>query len=192
MLLTASPMATAFVPMPVARFRSASIQGTTVLVRSTSDRGAMSAVRDELRRTEPRLTVFDARTMDEHLGRFERSIRTAVGPLAGLSLFGLVLATIGLTGVTSYAVARQRAEIGVRLALGAECLHVLGLVLREGTFLVVTGAVLSAAGAFALSRALSALDPDLAQVLGAVWPSYRTPSWKRTRRASRSTGSPPR
>ena len=166
-LLTAGPMATAFVPIPVARFRSASIQGTTVLVRGTSDRGAMAAVRDELRRTDPRLTIFDARTMDEHLERFERSIRSAVSPLAGLSLFGLVLATIGLTGVTSYAVARRRSEIGIRLALGAERLHVLWLVLREGTFLVVTGAVLGAAGAFALSRALSALDPDLARVLGA-------------------------
>ena len=166
-LLTADPMATAFVPVRVARFRSASIQGTTVLVRGTSDRGAMAAVRDELRRTDPRLTIFDARTMDEHLERFERSIRIAVSPLAGLSLFGLVLATIGLTGVTSYAVARRRSEIGIRLALGAERLHVLWLVLREGTFLVVTGAVLGAAGAFALSRALSALDPDLARVLGA-------------------------
>ena len=166
-LVTASPMATAFVPMPVARFRSASIRGTTVLVRAMSDRGAMSAVRDALRRTDPRLTIFDARTMDEHLERFERSIGTAVAPLAGLSLFGLVLATIGLTGVTSYAVTRRRSEIGIRLALGAERLHVLWLVLREGTFLVVTGAVLGATGAFALSRGLSALDPDLAQVLGA-------------------------
>ena len=166
-LLTAGPMATAFVPIPVARFRSASIQGKTVLVRGMADRGAMAAVRDEFRRTHPRLTIFDARTMDEHLERFERMVRTAVSPLAGLSLFGLVLATIGLTGVTSYAVARRRSEIGIRLALGAERLHVFWLVLREGTFLVVTGAVLGAAGAFALSRALSALDPGLAQVLGA-------------------------
>ena len=41
------------------------------------------------------------------------------------------------------------------------------LVLREGTFLVVGGAILGAAGAFAVSRGLSALDPDLARVLGA-------------------------
>ena len=40
------------------------------------------------------------------------------------------------------------------------------LVLREGTFLVVTGAVLGVAGAFAVARALTALDPDLAQILG--------------------------
>lgn len=165
-LRTADPMATAFVQIPAARFHSASIQGTTVLVRGTSDRGAMAAVRDELRRTDPRLTIFDARTMDEHLERFERSIRIAVSPLAGLSLFGLVLATIGLTGVTSYAVARRRSEIGIRMALGAERFHVLWLVLREGTFLVVAGAGLGAAGALAVARALSALDLDLAQILG--------------------------
>ncbi len=165
-LRTADTMATVFVPIPVARFHSASTQGTTVLVRGTSDRGAMAAVRDELRRTDPRLTIFDTRTMDEHLDRFERSIRIAVSPLAGLSLFGLVLATIGLTGVTSHAVARRRSEIGIRLALGAERLHVLWLVLREGTFLVVAGAGLGAAGALAVARALSALDPGLAQILG--------------------------
>ncbi len=77
-----------------------------------------------------------------------------------------MLATIGLTGVTSYAVARRRSEIGIRMALGAKRPHVLWLVLREGTFLVVTGAVLGAAGAFAVARTLSALDPDHAQILG--------------------------
>ena len=165
-LLTGGLVPTAFVPTPVARFGGASILGTTVLVRGMSDRGAMAAARDELRRIHPRLTIFDARTMDEHLERFERNARIAVSQLAGLSLFGLVLATIGLTGVTSYAVARRRSEIGIRMALGAERPHVLWLVLREGTFLVVTGAVLGAAGALAVSHALSALDPGLAQVLG--------------------------
>ena len=162
-----TPVATAFAPIPVERLGSASIQGITVLVRGMSEHSTMAAVRDELSRTHPRLTIFDARTMDEYLERFERIVRITVGQLASLSLFGLVLATIGLTGVTSYAVARQRSEIGIRLALGAERLHVLWLVLREGTFLVLTGAVLGAAGAFALSRGLSALDPDAAQVLGA-------------------------
>ena len=77
-----------------------------------------------------------------------------------------MLATIGLTGVTSHAVARRRSEIGIRLALGGERLHVLWLVLREGTFLVVAGAGLGAAGALAVARALSALDSGLAQILG--------------------------
>ena len=86
-----TPVATAFAPIPVAPFRSASIQGTTVLVRGVSERSPMAAVRGELRRTHPRLTIFDARTMDEYLERFERIVRITVGQLAGLSLFGLVL-----------------------------------------------------------------------------------------------------
>ena len=139
-----------------------------MLVGGMSDGGVMAAVRRELTRTHPRLTIFDARTMDEHLEWFERTIRVGVGLYAGLSLFGLVLATIGLTGVTAYAVARRRVEIGVRLALGARRPHVLWLVLREATFLVVAGALLGAAGALAVTRALSALAADLAQVLATV------------------------
>ena len=163
--LAADAVATAFAPISAAGFGRASSPETTVLVRGMSGGGAMAAVRGDLTRTHPRLTIFDARTMDEHLERFERVIRLGVGQLAGLSLFGLVLATIGLTGVTSYAVTRRRTEIGVRLALGARRSHVLWLVLRESTFLVGAGALLGATGAFALSRVLSALAADLAQIL---------------------------
>ena len=83
-----TPVATAFAPVPVARFRSAWIQGTTVLLRVMSERSAMAAVGGELRRTHSRLTIFDARTMDEYLERFERVVRIGVGQLAGLSLSG--------------------------------------------------------------------------------------------------------
>ena len=166
--LAAAAVATAFAPISAAGLGRASSPETTVLVRGMSGGGAMAAVRGDLTRTHPRLTIFDARTMDEHLERFERLIRINVGQLAGLSLFGLVLAAIGLTGVTSYAVSRRRTEIGIRLALGARRSHVLWLVLRESTFLVVAGAVLGATGAFALSRVLSALAADLAQILATV------------------------
>ncbi|MDE0217629.1 MAG: ABC transporter permease [Spirochaetaceae bacterium] len=166
--LAAAAVATAFVPMSAAGGGRASSPETTVLVRGMSGGGAMAAVRGDLERTHPRLTIFDARTMDEHLERFERLIRLGVGQLAGLSLFGLVLAAIGLTGVTSYAVTRRRKEIGIRLALGARRSHVLWLILRESTFLVVAGALLGATGAFALSRVLSALAADLAQILATV------------------------
>ena len=166
--LATGTAARAFAPIPAAGLGRASGPGTTVLVGGASDGGAMAAVRRELTRTHPRLTIFDARTMDEHLEWFERTIRVGVGLYAGLSLFGLVLATIGLTGVTAYAVARRRVEIGVRLALGARRPHVLWLVLREATFLVVAGALLGAAGALAVTRALSALAADVAQVLATV------------------------
>ena len=166
--LAADAVATAFAPISAAGFGRTSSPEPTVLVRGMSGGGTMAAIRGELTRTHPQLTIFDARTMDEHLERFERLIRTIVGQLAGLAVFGLVLAMIGVTGVTSYAVARRRTEIGIRLALGAQRPHVLWLVLREGTFLVVAGALLGSAGAVALSRALSALAADLAQILATV------------------------
>ena len=165
---TADAVASAFAPIAAARFGRASIPGTTVLVRGMSDGRAIAAVRDELARTHPGLTIFDARTMDEDLERFDRVVGFGVGLFAGLSVFGLVLAVIGLTGVTSYAVARRRNEIGIRLALGAGRPHVLWLVLRESTFLVVAGALLGIAGAFVVSRVLSALIAQLAQLLGTV------------------------
>jgi len=49
----------------------------------------------------------------------------------GIGLFGLILASIGLAGVTAYAVARRRKEIGIRMALGARQDQVLRLVMRK-------------------------------------------------------------
>ena len=147
-----TPVATAFAPIPVTRFRSASVQGTTVRVRGKSRTPPDGRRPRRVEADSRRLTIFDApvrwtSTSSESSG----VVRIAVAQLAGLSLFGLVLATIGLTGVTSYAVARQRSEIGIRLWFGAERPHVLWLVLREGAYLVVTGAVLCAPRARSLS-----------------------------------------
>jgi putative ABC transport system permease protein len=72
-------------------------------------------------------------------------------------VFGLILAAIGLAGVTSYAVVRRRKEIGIRVALGARKAQVLRLVLGEGALLVAVGTVLGFMGAVALAKMLSSL-----------------------------------
>jgi len=69
----------------------------------------------------------------------------------------MLLASIGLAGVTSYAVAQRRKESGIRMALGARRGQVLLLVLREGAALVCAGTVLGFLGAFGMARMLSAL-----------------------------------
>jgi ABC-type antimicrobial peptide transport system permease subunit len=69
-----------------------------------------------------------------------------------------------LAGVTAYAVARRRKEIGIRMALGARGYQVLRLVMKEGTVMVAIGSAMGFAGAFLISRALSSLTFQLDQL----------------------------
>lgn len=69
----------------------------------------------------------------------------------------LLLAAMGIYGVTAYAVAQRTKEIGIRMALGARTTDVLKLVLRNGMSLAMIGAALGVAGAFATTRVMSSL-----------------------------------
>jgi putative ABC transport system permease protein len=96
-------------------------------------------------------------TLGEHLEISRSFLRLALNIYGGIGVFGLVLAVIGLAGVTAYAVARRRKEIGIRMALGARQVQVLRLVLREGAALVTVGTVLGFLGAIAMVKILSSL-----------------------------------
>jgi len=76
-------------------------------------------------------------------------------------MFALLLACIGLGGVTAHAVARRRKEIGIRMALGARARQVQGLVLKEGTVLVAAGTALGLGGAFVMIRVFAAYSSYL-------------------------------
>jgi ABC-type antimicrobial peptide transport system permease subunit len=88
----------------------------------------------------------------------------------GFGLFGLILASVGLAGVTAYSVAQRRQEIGIRMALGARPGQVLRLVMKEGATLVMVGSVLGFLGAWAIGRLLSGLSPEMAETLSAKQP----------------------
>jgi ABC-type antimicrobial peptide transport system permease subunit len=76
---------------------------------------------------------------------------------AGLGVLALVLASVGIYGVVAYSVSRRYREIGIRMALGARALNVLGLILRQTLRPVVVGAVIGIAAAVAASGVLASV-----------------------------------
>jgi ABC-type antimicrobial peptide transport system permease subunit len=78
--------------------------------------------------------------------------------VALLSVFGLLtlgLACIGLYGIMAYSVSQRKREIGLRMALGAAQASVLGLILKQGMSLVMTGVLIGFAAALFVGRLLS-------------------------------------
>jgi putative ABC transport system permease protein len=117
----------------------------------------MNSIRREITSLDPNLNIFNARTLSDYLETSRSSQRFAINTYGAIGVFGMLLAAIGLAGVTSYAVAQRRKEIGIRMALGARRGQVLLLVLREGAALVCAGTVLGFLGAFGMAKMLSAL-----------------------------------
>jgi putative ABC transport system permease protein len=117
----------------------------------------LATIRDAIRSVDPRVPVFDAKTMeqrmDDALAR-PKFYRTALVLFAG---FALLLAVIGIYGVVSYAVAQRTREMGVRLALGTTPGRLRTMLLRQGLLTVSVGAALGIAGATLTGRFLESL-----------------------------------
>ncbi|HEX8694475.1 MAG TPA: ABC transporter permease [Longimicrobium sp.] len=130
----------------------------TLLVRSRRDPAELAAaVRREVAALDPRVPVFEVRTLKEHIG-----VATAQERLAAtlVSLFGalaLVVAAVGIFGVLAWLVVERTHELGVRMALGATRASVIRLVLARGLALAGAGAAVGVAAAFGLTRLVSSL-----------------------------------
>jgi predicted permease len=146
-----------YLPLTQRNFARPPADGITFIVRSDAGTDALSGVRREIAFIDPNLTIFNVRTLSDYLELSRTSERNDLNTYGGIGLFGLVLAAIGLAGVTAYAVAQRRKEIGIRMALGARRGQVLLLVMREGMALVSVGTALGFLGAFALAKILSTL-----------------------------------
>ena len=105
----------------------------------------------------PSMPVFDVQTMTQAVDTVNGLLlfRIGAGLAASLGLLGLVLAVVGVYGVISYSAAQRTHEIGVRMAVGAQPLDILQMVLRQGVLIVCVGLGLGMAAAFASARVLS-------------------------------------
>jgi len=103
------------------------------------------------------LPVTNVRTMDEIISTSvaERRFQTLL--LTVFALVAVSLAVIGIFGVLSYAVSQRTAELGIRMAMGAQPKQIVALVLRQASFLIVTGILLGLLGAFAVTRYVQSL-----------------------------------
>jgi ABC-type antimicrobial peptide transport system permease subunit len=117
----------------------------------------MDAVRNEVHRLNPGLAVAHEQLMDEIVQESvatPRMVFVLVGLFAALAI---VLAAIGTYGVISYTVSQRTSEFGLRLALGAQRLDLLRMVLAQGAGLVLTGTLAGLVLALALARILKSM-----------------------------------
>jgi putative ABC transport system permease protein len=125
------------------------------VARTDSDAQALGAgIRAAVRDLDPSLPVYGLQPMSEVVGRSMIQPRFLSLLLATFSGIALFLAAIGIYGVMAYSVAQRTQEIGVRMALGAQRLHVLRLVFGQGFLLLLIGMVIGLGGAFALTRVM--------------------------------------
>ena len=131
---------------------------TNLDIRVDGDpRAIVSTVRSAIREAEPNLFLFDVTTMSSRLARDLNRERIVAYLAFSFAVLTLLLAALGLYGVLSYGVAQRTQEIGVRIALGARRIEVMGSVLGQSARLTVTGIVLGLIATTAVAGYLSRL-----------------------------------
>jgi putative ABC transport system permease protein len=130
----------------------------TLLVRGGSTPAALgAAIEREVRAIDPELPIYGVRTMEQAMASTFAERRFAMQLLGLFAGVALLLSAVGVYGVVAYSVSQRTREIGIRMALGARPADVRRMLLREGGRLAAFGVAAGLAGAFVLTRAMSAL-----------------------------------
>jgi ABC-type antimicrobial peptide transport system permease subunit len=133
-------------------------QITEVEVRTVGDPAAAIAnVRREIAAVDRRLPVLQAAEMRDQVDASIAAERLVANLSSAFGLLALTLAAVGLYGVIAFVSARRTAEIGIRMALGAQRAQVLWLVMKDALQMLAAGAALGLPAAWAASRLVSSL-----------------------------------
>ncbi len=128
-----------------------------LLVRSPLSANVMTeTLRKSLLRSHPEIAV-KITTMRENLGEVQRPERFRTLLFVLLAAVSILLAVVGMYGVTAYTVSQRRFEFGLRMALGANRSAVLGLVLRQALTVALFGITLGIALSLSLTRVLGSV-----------------------------------
>ncbi|HET6229024.1 MAG TPA: ABC transporter permease [Longimicrobiaceae bacterium] len=128
----------------------------TLVARGRGGSGAVTAaMRAAAHAVDPSLPLYEVATLRDRIGQSTLRERFNGGLLSVLGAIGLLLAVVGIYGVTAYFVTQRTHEIGVRVALGAASRDVLRLVVGRGLGLALLGVALGSAASLALTRFLS-------------------------------------
>jgi putative ABC transport system permease protein len=139
-------------------YRADPQRGVVLIVRAPGSSASITPlVREEMRALEPDLPLFGIQTLDETLAQRRWPFRVFGTMFAIFAVIALVLSAVGLYAVTAYSVTQRTAEIGVRMALGAQPTQVLWLVLRRALLQLAIGVPIGVAGTFAVGKLLESL-----------------------------------
>jgi len=131
----------------------------TLSVRATNSdpQSLVASISREIHSLDKDLPVTEIASLEGLLAREVSTKRFNTGLLSIFAALALMLAAIGVYGVTSYTVAQRTHEVGIRMAIGAQKSDVLKLFMLEGLKLVLAGIAIGMAAAFALTRLIASL-----------------------------------
>jgi predicted permease len=144
-----------FVYLPYTQTQRSSL----VLVSESNEASASTlapVLRDVVRKLDPSMPSFDARTMENYYQlRAVKTPNMIAECVAGLGTMGLILSAVGLYGLVSYSVSRRTREIGIRMAIGSDRWGVLRMILRQGLSLAGIGVGIGLPLSFLACRVLT-------------------------------------
>jgi predicted permease len=165
----------------------------SIVVRTSGQVDVSSLARRAVRQTDPEQAIIDVVAVAQLAGDSVSDERMIASVMSSFGFAALLLTVVGLYALLAYYVAERTREIGIRMALGAAHVQVVGMVLREGMALVAIGSVVGIIAAVLSARALShqiaglgTVDPwAMAAAVLLLATAALLASWLPARRAAR-------